>query len=122
MKNANLYPEEIDAIFPSVNGSGVCDEFERKVLEKAFGAALYQIPIYPIKSIIGECFTASGPLQCIAAVYAMTRAGINHESPKSMSKSDGLYQPRQINRCKNVLVYSFGLDRSFSALVLSGTN
>lgn len=119
LDSAEIQPGDIQAIFPSANGSVPQDEFERSVLKATFGANLNQIPIYPVKSILGESFTASGPLQCIAAIYAMTEATADRQSANNVPGSGGLCLPAQINRCQNALVYSFALDRSFSALVIS---
>jgi 3-oxoacyl-(acyl-carrier-protein) synthase len=78
------------------------------------------IPLYPIKSIIGECFTASGPLQCIAAVYASNYAGQSTKtiSHNAQEKINNLMLPDKIAPCNKALVYTFGLDGTFAAVVV----
>lgn len=59
---------EIAAVFPSANGCPGEDDFEAQLLRDVFGTQLSAVDIVPIKAVTGECFSASGPLQCIAAV------------------------------------------------------
>lgn len=110
---------EIDAIFPSANGSIAGDEFELLLLKEIFGNELPSIPVFPTKMLIGECFAASGVMQCLAAVYAV---GLAPDGPCSTtrlcSNGTGLALAEQIGRRSLTLVYSSGYDGTFSSLIV----
>ena len=65
---SGLELSEITAVFPSASGCSGEDDFEAQLLRDVFGTRLSAVDIIPIKAVTGECFSASGPLQCIAAV------------------------------------------------------
>lgn len=116
---AGVPAAEIDTIFPSANGSVPGDEFEQVLLRDVFGERLASILICPVKGITGECFAASGPLQCLAAVYAVSQAP---EGPGSAVRlagnGSGLLLGQQIGRRSKALVYSIGYDGTLTALVV----
>lgn len=120
LEQADMTPDDVEAIFSSANGSIEGDTFDLQVLQHVFGSSLASIAVYPIKAITGDCFTASGPLQCIAAIYAMTSTQKNHNSGMHTAHGgpEGMLLPDTIRACTNALIYSFGLDQSYAALVL----
>jgi 3-oxoacyl-[acyl-carrier-protein] synthase II len=120
LQMAELSPGDVEAIFPSANGSIMGDALEARVLRHLFGAHLDRIPIYPVKALVGECFTAAGPLQCMAALYALTLPpSLPRETPPtSVSGIDGLLLLDTIVPCRKALIYSMGLDGTFAALIL----
>jgi len=119
LKTAGLDIAEVEAIFPSANGTIKGDDLERKFLEAVFGSYLDSVPLYPIKTIVGECFTASGPLQSMAGIYGIAQAGQIEQKPAQKDEGKkGVLLPDKIAPCQRALVYSLGLDDSFSVLVL----
>ena len=119
LKAADLDRGEVEAIFPSANGTIKGDDLERKFLEDVFGSYLNSVPLYPIKTIVGECFTASGPLQTLAGIYGISQAGqTERKPPEKVEETKDVLLPDKITPCQKALVYSLGLDFSFSVLVL----
>jgi len=118
-KAASVRAGDIDAIFPSANGSIQGDEFERALLRDVFGERLESILVCPVKHITGECFAASGPLQCLAAVYAVSSTP---EGPllgvRLVRNGDELQCVERVRPISTALVYSAGYDGTFSALVV----
>ncbi len=118
LEMARLRPEDIDAVFSSANGTSA-DELELGVLRRIFGDRLGSVAVYAIKSVIGECFAASGPLQCIAAVHAL-----NHGEPpadRGAAPSKGFLPAVRLGRCTRALVLCVGLDHACSAMVFGRT-
>jgi 3-oxoacyl-(acyl-carrier-protein) synthase len=96
----------ITAVFPSSNGCPGVDDFESQLLRDVFGPQLSGVDIVPIKTVTGECFSASGPLQCIAAVeyLAHVAPGLSRDDPPA------------------ALVSSMGYDGTYAAMVFSGSS
>jgi len=116
---AGLECSDVDVIFPSANGTITGDAFELALLCELFGKDLPSILVCPVKALVGECFAASGVLQCLGAVYAVGRAPEGLSSYVS-SPCDGteLRIAERIHRRSTALVYSAGYDGTFSALVV----
>ncbi len=116
---SGLVAGEVNVIFPSASGSVAGDEFELALLEKIFGEGLGSKVVCPIKRVTGECFAASGALQCLAAVYAVSRAPEESRAPaRSPRNGSELKLAEELGRCSTALVYSAGYDGTFSALVV----
>jgi len=94
---------EIAAVFPSANGCPGEDDLEARLLCDVFGTRLSAVDIVPTKQVTGECFGASGPLQCIAAVKYLANGG-HTRSPDDTPAA---------------LVSSMGYDGTFAATVFS---
>jgi 3-oxoacyl-(acyl-carrier-protein) synthase len=95
----------ITAVFPSANGCPGVDDFEAELLRDVFDTRLSAVDIVPIKPITGECFSASGPLQCIAAVEYLAH----------------MASGRSPNDTRAALVSGMGYDGTFAATVFSGS-
>ena len=116
---ARLRPEDIDAVFSSANGTTAGDELELAVLHRIFGDRLGSVAVYAIKAVVGECFAASGPLQCIAAVHAINHGELSTDrGPRS---SNGSLPAVRLSRCTRALILCVGLDQTCSAMVLGRT-
>ncbi len=110
---------DVDAVFPSANGTRAGDALELEVLGDVFAARPGSLPVYPVKAFFGECSTAAGPLQCIGALYAMHhgRSPGAADSPRPPTNGE-LWFPEHMARCECALVYTLGTDGTASALVL----
>lgn len=116
---AGLEASDVGAVFPSANGSVEGDEFEAALLRELFGKQLPSILVCPIKTVTGECFAASGPLQCLAAVYAVALAPDGPGGATGLlNNGTDLWLAEQISRQSTALVYSAGYDGTFAALVV----
>ena len=113
---SELVSGDIDAVFSSANGT-LQDQLERDILQEVFGCRLHYLPVYATKTILGECFSASGPLSCIAALYGMHHGRASTHQVRARWLG-GLLQPERIRHCESALVYNLGPDNSFAAMVL----
>jgi len=76
MRQAGIRPEELDLIIPHGTAIPQDDRAEATAIQAALGDAAAQIPAWPTKSMLSTTGAASGALDVIAAVYAMTNAKI----------------------------------------------
>ena len=114
---ADLDSGDIDLVFPSANGTVEGDEQEAQLLRRVFGDRLVSIRLCPVKSVVGECLTAAGPLQCAAAVHALNGGEVCAHPLGAWIEGDPLTPPESAPP-DTALVYSLGLDGSCSAIVL----
>jgi 3-oxoacyl-(acyl-carrier-protein) synthase len=123
LAESGLDASDVDAVFPSANGTPRSDSLELEVLNEVFGPRLRTLPIYPAKAVFGECFAASGPLQCIAALYAInhSRVTASGDTRETLAKGETLYLPEHLERCEHALVYSIGMDGTVSALTIGSS-
>ncbi len=122
LSDSGLELSEVEAVFPSANGSREGDELERRALRHAFGARLSQVALYPVKEATGECFAASAMLQYLAAVYcvgtAESFAGAGVDVDEDEDVGEGGRSERGIDGYSNALVFSCGYDGTIAATVL----
>ena len=114
---ANVEPGEIDLVFPSANGTVEGDDLESQLLQHVFDDRLGSIGLCPVKSVVGECLTAAGPVQCAAAVHALNGGAVCARPLEAWIGSDSTPSPESTTPA-TALVYSLGLDGSCSAIVL----
>ncbi len=72
MADAEITPDRLDLIVPHGTGIPGDDLAEARAIEAALGAAAQGIPVWPTKSMLSTTGAASGALDMIAAVQAMT--------------------------------------------------
>jgi 3-oxoacyl-[acyl-carrier-protein] synthase II len=76
LDDAGIDPDELDLIIPHGTAVPEDDLAEARGLEAALGAAIGRIPVWPTKSMLGTAGAASGALDTIAAVRAITEGVI----------------------------------------------
>ena len=91
------------AVFPSGCADGQSPDIDAGLLEGLFGQRLAGVDVVLVKPVIGECFAAFGPLQCVAAARYLTSLPAD---------PDGESDPAA------ALVYSAGYDGTFAATLL----
>ncbi len=69
--DAKLSPDDIDLINANGNSSKLQDLIEAKAIKELFGERGEEIPVCAIKSILGECYGASGAMQTAASVLSI---------------------------------------------------
>ncbi|HUU20364.1 MAG TPA: beta-ketoacyl-[acyl-carrier-protein] synthase family protein [Sedimentisphaerales bacterium] len=72
MDDAQIEPEDLDLIIPHGTGISADDLAEAKAIQAALGEAAANTPVWPTKSMLSNTGAASGALDVIAAVCAMT--------------------------------------------------
>ncbi|MCX5712727.1 MAG: beta-ketoacyl-[acyl-carrier-protein] synthase family protein [Candidatus Omnitrophica bacterium] len=123
ISNAKVPVEKIDCILASANSVLDADKIETVAIKQVFGNHADTLPVSAVKSMLGECFSASGSLQAAAAVAALERqmipATINYQEKDPDCRLD--YVPNIARKAKldNILINSFGPSGSNAAMVLS---
>ena len=70
--DAQIEPGDLDLIIPHGTGIPADDLAEAKAIQAALGEAAAEIPVWPTKSMLSNTGAASGAVDVIAAVCAMT--------------------------------------------------
>ncbi len=76
LADAKIEPKDLDLIIPHGTGQPADDLAEAKAIEAALGQAAANIAVLPTKSMLSNTGAASGALDVIAAVCAMTESRI----------------------------------------------
>ena len=85
LKNADLKPEDVDAINTHGTSTPLGDVAELKAIKKVFGEHAKDININSTKSMTGHLLGAAGAVEAIASILAMKHGivppTINHQNP-----------------------------------------
>ena len=123
LANANLNPENIDYISANANGNISTDKIELKAIKETFNNYYRDVPISSIKSILGDCFGASGAFQVLSAIMTINNSIIpptlnynfdNNEYEERFCISNKAIK-RDVNTC---LINTFGKHGHYSSLIL----
>ncbi len=121
IEDANLKPNEIDYINAHGTSTPINDRIETQAIKTLFGDYAHQLPISSTKSMIGHLLGASGVVEGIACVKAITEGiihpTINYEYPDPDCDLD--YVPNVARRkdVKAALSNSFGFGGQNACLV-----
>ena len=120
MEDAHLKPEDIDYICANANGSIRQDRLELEAIKKIFYSK--KLFISSIKSIIGECYSASGLLQCIAACLSiqhnMIPPTVDFEEADLKLGLLNIQNVKVKRQVKVAMINSFGCDGNNSCLII----
>ncbi|MHC4083877.1 MAG: beta-ketoacyl-[acyl-carrier-protein] synthase family protein [Planctomycetota bacterium] len=72
LADAQIRPEDLDLIIPHGTGKAGDDSAEATAIEAALGESIAKTAVFPTKSMLSNTGAASGALDVIAAVCAMT--------------------------------------------------
>lgn len=123
LDKAGVAEGDIDYICSGANSSKEADLAETKAIKEVFKHRAKEIKISSVKSMIGECFSASGAMQTAASVAALQAQSvpptINYKEKDPLCDLD--YTPNKSVEAKidKVLINSFGAGGSCSSLVIS---
>ncbi len=127
MKNAiddaNLKPQDIDYVNLHGTSTGLGDIAETKAVLNVFGDHAYNLSISSTKSMTGHLLGATGALEAIASVMAITHGQIpptiNHFEldPKIDSKLDFTFNKTKKRDVKAALSNTFGFGGHNASLV-----
>jgi 3-oxoacyl-(acyl-carrier-protein) synthase len=126
LEDAGVKPAQVDYINAHGTSTLLNDRTETLAIKNVFGEAAYTVPISSTKSMLGHAMGASGSIEAVACVMAITHGiippTINYENPDQ--ECDLFYVPNQaIQRKVNVaLSNSFGLGGQNACLVLKAVN
>lgn len=123
LKESRLSPEEIDYICAGANSTNSGDLGEAEAIKNVFSGNGQEAAVSAAKSCFGECFSASGTLQALAAVGAIERQAVPPTINLRQADADcrlnhvvGKPMPRRVD---NVLINSFGPNGTSSSVVFS---
>jgi 3-oxoacyl-(acyl-carrier-protein) synthase len=68
---ARVEPEQLGAVFSSANGRRDFDSWESRGLREVLGAHAAKVPVTCSKAMLGESFSAAGPLATLLAALAL---------------------------------------------------
>ncbi len=71
IKNAGIYPEQVDYICANATSDPLADKTETQLIKKIFGARAYQLPISSIRGVTGHSLAPAGMSQVIACALTM---------------------------------------------------
>jgi 3-oxoacyl-[acyl-carrier-protein] synthase II len=76
MADARINPQDLELIIPHGTAIAADDLAEAKAIETALGEAAGKIPVWPTKSMLSNTGAASGAIDTIAAICAMSEGKI----------------------------------------------
>jgi len=121
IEDANLKPNEIDYINAHGTSTLINDSIETLAIKKLFGDYAYHLPISSTKSMIGHLLGASGVVESIACIKAITEAiihpTINYEYPDPDCDLDYVPNVARHKDVKVALSNSFGFGGQNACLV-----
>jgi 3-oxoacyl-[acyl-carrier-protein] synthase II len=88
LKNAGIYPEQIDYICADAASQPAMDVAEVKMIKKIFGKHAYRIPVSSIRGVMGHALASAALMQLIACALAMQHqlipptANLTHPDPE----------------------------------------
>jgi 3-oxoacyl-[acyl-carrier-protein] synthase II len=122
LADAHLRTDEIDYISASANSTLDCDAMETTAIKNVFNAHSSKIPASSIKSMVGECFSASGAMNVAAAIGSITDGffppTINYEKPDRRCDLDYVCGKARAGKPGKALVNAFSPTGSNSSLML----
>jgi 3-oxoacyl-[acyl-carrier-protein] synthase II len=122
LKDADIGPEEIDAVSSGAAGSVDQDRDEACAIADALGDRAATVPVTAVKSMLGEALGASAALQAVAALGTL-RDGVLPGIAGLESTEDGFPLPgvsaasRRIE-ARRILITAYGCGGHCCALIL----
>lgn len=120
LEDANLGENDIDYISSAANSTQEADRIESFAIKDIFG---HQVAVSSIKSMIGECFSATGILQLISAIGAinkqMIHPTINYEVRDFDCDLNYVINKAIKQKIDNVLINAFGPSGCNASLIIS---
>lgn len=71
LKNAGIYPTQVDYICANCQGHPEMDPLEIKMIKKVFGEHAYRIPVSSIRGVMGHALASAALMQLVACALAM---------------------------------------------------
>jgi 3-oxoacyl-[acyl-carrier-protein] synthase II len=71
LKNAGIYPEQVDYICADAASQITMDAAETKMIKKVFGERAYRIPVSSIRGVMGHALASSALMQMVTCALTM---------------------------------------------------
>ncbi len=122
LKESRTSNADIDYVSASANSTLDCDAMETTAITSALGSDSAKIPVSSIKSMIGECFSASGAMNLAASVGVIEKGflppTINYEKQDRRCGLDYVPNKSRDKKVDKVLINSFSPTGSNSTLMI----
>lgn len=122
LKDASIKPEDIDYICSGANSSQDGDFLETTAIKELFAESAAKMPVSSVKSMLGECFSASGSLQVAACLGAIQKQSIpptiNYQQEDERCALNLVANKERSANIEKVLVNAFGPSGCNSSLVI----
>jgi 3-oxoacyl-[acyl-carrier-protein] synthase II len=123
IKEAGIGKEEIDYVSAAANSTRIVDSSETQALKETLCADRTKVAVSSIKSMVGECYSASGALQVAGGVSAIQKqivpATINYRVVDPSCDLSYVVNKSQRQPVRHVLINSVGLGGLSSSVILS---
>lgn len=123
LDDAHLDAADIDHISSSANSTLDCDAMETSAVHNIFGKRSGSVPVSSIKSMIGECFSASGAMSLAAALGSIEEnfvpPTINYTESDRRCDLDCVPNVSRERKIDSVLINSFSPTGPNSSMVIS---
>lgn len=122
LKNANCEAHDIDLICANANSTLAADRIECEAIKEIFGGEEKPVAITAIKSMVGECFSASGVMSVAAALGAIHKGvippTINFEKSDECCRAALVVNQARKANIEKVLVINFGPNGACSCVII----
>ncbi|MEM8860994.1 MAG: beta-ketoacyl-[acyl-carrier-protein] synthase family protein [Chloroflexota bacterium] len=120
---AEVEPDQIDLIYPHATGTRANDTVEYEALAAVFQQHLTNIPVCPLKALLGHTMGASGPMSLAAAIGSLSE-GYIYPMPNLVELEDDmdlniLTKGEKRPDIQNILINTFAFGGINVSLVLS---
>jgi len=126
LENAGPEAQDIDYISSAANSTIAADLIETEAIKDVFGSKAGNAGVSSIKSMLGECYSASGAIQAVTAALAIEKQAIppniNYQLKDERCDLDYVTNESRNCRVNNVLINAFGPSGCNSSLVISRFN
>jgi len=126
LEEAKVSADNIDYICAGANSSVDSDLIEAEAIKDVFGNLADKVSVSSIKSVTGECFSASGSLQVAASVGAIEKQmippTINYEQKDPECNLNHITNKAQERKVEKVLINAFAPSGVNSSLIISRFN
>lgn len=122
MDDAGVGIDDIDYICANANSTQPADKIETEAIKDVFGKRAYKIPVSAVKSMTGECYSASGAFAAAASIGVLNEnfipPTVNYKEKDPDCDLD--YVPNESRDAKvdTILINSFGPNGSHSCMVI----
>lgn len=126
LEDAQVEAGEIDYICANANSTPAADRIETEAIKDVFGKRAYEIPVSSIKSMTGECFSASGAFAAAACLGALQEdfipPTVNYVESDPDCDLDYVPNTARKARLNKILINTFGPNGSNCCMVLGRFN
>lgn len=122
LKDSRGRREKVEYVSASANSTLDCDAMEAGALKNVFGERSKEMPVSSVKSMIGECFSASGAMNIASSVGILERGyippTINYKEPDRRCDLNCVPNVAERKDIDKILINSFSPTGSNSSLMI----